>query len=206
MADAASVTGIILAGGKSSRMGCDKALVMLRGRPMVAWVMDRLQPQVQSLMLNTNAEVGDYARFSCPVIADLLAGYRGPLAGLHASMEQARTPLLACVPCDAPLLPNDLVARLQAALTSAGADVAVAKTPISLQPTFFVCRNHLGKSIEEYLGEGRYALKHWMARQHCIEVAFDDEAAFSNVNTPDELLQLDRQMTAAIVTGTERSG
>ena len=192
----AGITGLILAGGKSTRMGGkDKALQPLNGRPMIQWVIERLRPQVATLLVNTNSDDATFAAWGYPVVADSIAGHRGPLAGLHAGMALAATPLLVCVPCDAPLLADDLVARLLAALTKADADVAVAKTPGSLQPTFFLCRNTLRRSIEEYLAEGRYALRRWMARQHCVEVDFPDELPFSNINTPPELAQIAKALS-----------
>ena len=72
----------------------------------------------------------------------------------------------------------------------ADADIAVAKTPSSLQPAFLLCRATLRPSIEAYLAEGKYALRHWMVRHHCVEVEFSDEAAFSNINTPEEVLSV----------------
>jgi molybdenum cofactor guanylyltransferase len=190
----AGITALILAGGKSTRMGGgDKALVLLQGRPMIEWVIDRLRPQVDSVMVNTNSEDAGLVSLGYPTFADQIMGHRGPLAGLHAGMACAKTALLACVPCDAPLLPIDLVARLHAALTEANADIAVARTPSSLQPTFFLCRNTLvlRQSIEQYLADRRYALRYWMSRQHCIEVDFPDEMAFSNINTPQDLQQIE---------------
>ncbi len=195
VAEQQQVTGLILAGGKSTRMGgSDKALMPLQGRPLIEWVIDRLLPQVDDLMVNTNSNDIRLATLGYPIVADLLAGHRGPLAGLHAGMAMAKTPLLACVPCDAPLLPDDLVVRLHSALTNIGADIAVARTPESLQPTFFLCRNTLARSIEDYLAEGKYALRHWMARQQCVEVDFAEEMAFCNINTPDELGRMAHQL------------
>lgn len=185
---AQKVTGAIIAGGKSTRMGGnDKALMPLRGKPMIEWVIERLRPQVDALLINSNNAAREFKPFGLPVIADIIKGHVGPLAGLHACMTQAKTPLLACVPCDAPLLPSDLIARLHAALVETNADVAVAKTASSLQPAFFVCRNGLSRSIESHLAEGGYALRHWMAQQHCVELLFNDEEAFSNINSPQEL-------------------
>ena len=188
MADSTDITGLILAGGKSTRMGgLDKALLPLNGRPMIEWVIDRFRPQVSSLILNTNSGETALATLGYPIIADAIADYPGPLAGLHAGMGRAETSLLACVPCDAPLLPCDMVVRLHQALAAAEADIAVARTSSGLQPTFLLCRCTLRSSIEVFLAEGGRAFRHWLARQHCVEVAFSDEAAFSNINTPQDM-------------------
>ena len=170
--------------------GRDKALLLLNGRPMIEWVIDRFRPQVSSLMLNTNSDAAAFAALGYPIIADAIAGYPGPLAGLHAGMVSAGTPLLACVPCDAPLLPCDLLACLHHDLTAAKADIAVARTSNGLQPTFLLGRCTLRPSLENFLAEGGRAFHHWLARQHCVEVYFPDDAAFSNVNTPLDMEQL----------------
>jgi len=170
--------------------GRDKALLPLNGRPMIEWVIDRFRPQVDTLMLNSNGSETTLAALGYPIIADSIAGHPGPLAGLHAGMASAGTTLLACVTCDAPLLPHDLVERLNQALTAAKADIAVVRTSSGLQPTFLLCRSTLRPSIENFLAEGGRAFRHWLAQQHCVEVPFSDETAFSNINTPQELEQL----------------
>lgn len=187
-AEATGIAGLILAGGKSTRMGGqDKASLSLNGKPMIEWVIERFRPQVDSLLLNSNDSGAKIASLAYPVVADTISGYPGPLAGLHAGMARTQAPLLACVPCDAPLLPRDLVARLHQNLQADQADIAVARTAGGLQPTFLLCRRTLGPRIEEFLGEGGRAFRQWLAQQHCIEVYFPDEAAFSNVNTPQDM-------------------
>ncbi len=172
--------------------GRDKAQLPLNGRPMIEWVIDRFRHQVSKLILNTNSDDRALAALGYPIIVDAIAGYPGPLAGLHAGMMacSTQTPLLACVPCDAPLLPSDLVLRLHQDLTAAKADIAVVRTSNRLQPTFLLCRCMLGPSIENFLAEGGRAFHHWLARQHCIEVYFPDEATFDNVNTPQDMKRI----------------
>lgn len=167
--------------------GLDKALLPLNGRPMIEWVIDRFRPQVDSLILNCNSGEAALAALGYPIILDAIAGYPGPLAGLHAGMTCANTELLACVPCDVPLLPSDLVVRLHQALAAAKADIAVAHTSSGLQPTFLLCRCTLRPSIEDFLAGGGRAFWHWLTRQRYVEVAFADEAAFSNINTPQDM-------------------
>jgi molybdopterin-guanine dinucleotide biosynthesis protein A len=189
------ISGLILAGGKASRMGgTDKGLVLLLGRPMIEWVIDRLQPQVGSLIFNTNTSAQRYAAFGSPVVADTIGGYSGPLAGLHAGLTAATTPYVACIPCDAPLLPRDLVARLYSVLIDSDAEVAVARTARGLQPTFMLCRTDLTASIETFLSEQRRAIHQWLGRVRTVEVAFPDETAFANVNTPEDLRAIEQQL------------
>ncbi|MGE5945425.1 MAG: molybdenum cofactor guanylyltransferase MobA, partial [Betaproteobacteria bacterium] len=123
MTERLSVTGVVLAGGMGRRMGgVDKGLLELRGRPLAAWVVDRLRPQVDHLLINANQNRERYAEFGCPVVADEIPDFAGPLAGLHAALSAATTPLVATAPCDSPFLPETLVSRLFSALTAAAAD------------------------------------------------------------------------------------
>jgi molybdopterin-guanine dinucleotide biosynthesis protein A len=122
------ITGVILAGGEGRRLGgVDKGLQELRGRPMVQWVLERLAPQVDTVLISANRNLQRYAAFGCPVLPDRIPDFAGPLAGLHAALTQAATPLVATVPCDSPFLPADLVARLHAALMADQAELAVAR-------------------------------------------------------------------------------
>lgn len=187
------VTGLILAGGKSTRMGGrDKALLPFDGRPMIEWVIGRFRPQVDVLVLNSNRDDDALEALDYPVVADSISGYAGPLAGLHAGLSCAKTSLLACVPCDAPLLPQDLVARLATALAEAepATDIAVARTANGLQPTFLLCRCTLKQSIEAFLGTGGRAFHQWLAQQRCTEVYFADGKPFSNINTPQDMASI----------------
>jgi len=183
------VTGIVLAGGLGRRMGgVDKGLQMLRGRPMIAWVLERLAPQASEIIINANQNLEQYRVFGKPVVSDEIGGFAGPLAGLHAGLKTARHAYVVTVPCDSPFLPVDLVARLFAALEERGADLAVAKTGDQPHPVFSLCRRGLLPHLTEFLQGGGRKIDRWYASLKVIEVSFDDEAeAFSNINTPDEL-------------------
>lgn len=187
------VTGIILAGGMGRRMGgADKGLVSFQGRPMVAHVLERLEPQVDAILLNANREIETYRRFGHPVVSDAIGGYAGPLAGLHAGMSHAETPLVVMTPCDSPFLPPDLVDRLQQALLREHTDVAVVKTGNWQQPVFCLCRTALLPNLTRFLEEGGRKVDRWYASLRTVEVPFDDQAdAFANINTREELACLE---------------
>ena len=185
----AGITGVVLAGGMGRRMGgVDKGLQTLRGRPMAAWVVERLQPQVGPLIINANQNLDRYAEFGCPVVPDQIPDFAGPLAGLHAALSAARTPLVVTAPCDSPFLPEDLVFRLFSALTAAGAELAVARTFDQPHPVFCLCRREVLPHLTEFLESGGRKIDCWYASLKIVEVAFDDVAdAFENINTRDEL-------------------
>jgi len=185
----ADITGIVLAGGQGRRMGSvDKGFVELDGRPLVAHVIERLAPQVQTLIINANQNIGRYAAFGFPVVADAIGGFAGPLAGLHAGLAAATTPLVATCPCDSPFLPADLVARLSGAFDAQPIDIAVARTFAQPHPVFALARRSLLPHLARFLDGGGRKIDAWYASLPIAEVAFDDEAdAFRNINTPAEL-------------------
>ena len=183
------ITGVILAGGQGRRMGgVDKGLKVLRGRPMVQWVIERLEPQVDELLINANQNLDAYGRLGYRVIPDEIGGFAGPLAGLQRGLSEARHPLVATAPCDSPFLPRDLLARLLDALSQGKKDLAVAKTGDQPHPVFCLCRTSVRDSLNTFLAVGGRKIDAWYAQLDVVEVSFDDQTeAFSNINTPDEL-------------------
>ena len=183
------VTGIVLAGGMGRRMGgVDKGLVALDGQPMVAHVLDRLRPQVGTVLVNANQNADRYASFGHPVVPDDVGGFAGPLAGLHAGMTRAGTAYVVTCPCDSPFLPLDLVARLADGLERADAQLAVARTFDQPHPVFALARRDVLPHLTQFLAAGGRKIDFWYATLRVIEVPFDDEAdAFRNINTTDEL-------------------
>ena len=126
--DRQDITGLVLAGGRGSRMGgVDKGLQKHQGMPLAMHAMLRLAPQVGHVMINANRNLGAYESMGVPVWPDALADYPGPLAGFLAGLEHCETPYLVTVPCDSPLFPEDLVDRLAQALAERDAEIAMAR-------------------------------------------------------------------------------
>lgn len=182
-----NITGIVLAGGQGRRMGgVDKGLQLLRGRPMVEHVLARLVPQVDEVLINANQNSGRYAQLGHRVVGDEVSGFAGPLAGLHAGLKSARTPLVLTVPCDSPFLPADLAARLAQGLGEN--EVAVARTGDQAHPVFALVRRSVLGDLEAFLRGGGRKIDAWYGALRHVEVRFDDEAdAFRNINTLEEL-------------------
>jgi len=189
------ITGLILAGGRGSRMGgVDKGLQTHRGIPLAMHALMRPEPQVGQIMLNANRNLGAYDAFGVPVWPDALPDYAGPLAGFLAGLERCETPYLVTVPCDTPNFPLDLVQRLTAALVAQDAEIAMAATRSAdgtqVQPVFCLMQAGLMESLVRFTQTGQRKIDRWTAQHRCVEVAFDDEAAFFNVNTLQELQSL----------------
>lgn len=192
-----SVTGLILAGGRGSRMGSvDKGLQAFRGKPMAAHVLERLAPQVDEVAINANQNLDIYRSFGHPVWPDRMEAFPGPLAGLHIGLLECGTTFLAAAPCDSPFLPMDLVARLKDALDKGGASVAFATTgqgeSFQAHPVFCLLRvSSCLDALIEYLGSGGRRMEAWIRSQSAVEVNFADDAAFRNINTLEELNKLE---------------
>jgi len=204
------VTGVILAGGRGSRMGgADKGLQNFRGMPMAVFTLMRLAPQVGEVMVNANRNLGAYESFGVPVWPDALADYAGPLAGFLTGLEHCETEYLVTVPCDTPLFPQDLVARLGEALQREDADIAMAAareqdpgsesgagSQVRAQPVFSLMKRELLESLVRFTHEGGRKIDAWTGRHRTVLVPFDregdDPAAFFNANTLAELHRLER--------------
>jgi molybdenum cofactor guanylyltransferase len=192
------ITGLVLAGGRGSRMGgVDKGLQSHRGVPLAMHALLRLQPQVGPVMVNANRNLGAYDAFGVPVWPDPIEGYAGPLVGFLAGLEHCETPWLVTVPCDTPDFPADLVARLAYAATAQDAEIAYAVTTeadgrTQPHPVFCLLRASLLEHLVAFLHGGGRKIDAWFARQRSVAVPFDDAQAFFNANTPQELAQLQR--------------
>jgi molybdopterin-guanine dinucleotide biosynthesis protein A len=191
--DTAAITGLILAGGTGRRMGgVDKGLLAFNGAPMAMRVLERLRPQVGSVLINANRELEEWKRFGLPVVADEIGGFSGPLAGVHAGLLACGTPWLLTAPCDSPFLPLDLATRLTAAIVASGCDLAVARSAGRLQPVFALLRRELLASLDKYLRADGHKMARWFEQIDFVPVDFDDAAAFANINTPADLDELRR--------------
>lgn len=186
------ICGLVLAGGQGRRMGgIDKGLALLQGRPLVAHVVERLLPQVDRVLVSANRNLEQYAAFGT-VVSDRVADFAGPLAGLDAGLHACPTPLLVTVPCDAPFLPADLVARLAAARAAVDADIAVARTGTQVHPVFALVSTRVRAQLADFLARGERKAQAWTATLSMVEVPFDDAPdAFTNLNTRAELAQHD---------------
>ena len=201
--DGAEVTGIILAGGRGSRMGgIDKGLQNFNGVPLALHTLLRLAPQVGEVMINANRNLSVYESFGVPVWPDAagLGEYSGPLAGFLTGMERCETPYLLTVPCDTPLFSEHLVERLAQAMAQEDADIAVVSAPekdgqLRAQPVFCLLSTRLLESLMLFTTSGGRKIDAWTAQHKTVQVPFnlagDDPRSFFNANTLAELHQLE---------------
>jgi len=190
------ITGVILAGGRSQRMGGeDKGLVGIDGRPMIDHIIQALGPQVGPLLINANRNLDDYRGFGYPVVTDIMGDFYGPLVGMASALQAAETKYLLCVPCDSPLLPLNLAEALYSALHTHQAEIGMAHDGSRMQPVFALLRRDLLPDMLTYLEAGGRKIDTWYAQHRLVIVDFSDRAdTFFNVNTWQERRMLERKL------------
>ncbi len=172
--------------------GVDKGLQVFRGRPLVVHALAALAPAVGPMLISANRGHDDYARLGSAVVSDAIAGYQGPLAGIAAGLARCTTDFMIAIPCDAPGFPDDLVARLSAAFATPAVRVAIAATGERLHPIFCMMRTDVAGALARFLADGGRSVRGWAESLACATVRFDDECAFRNLNSMDELLDAER--------------
>lgn len=192
------VVGVLLAGGLSRRMGGgDKNLLELNGQSILSRSIERVKPQVTALILNANGTSDRFAQFALPVIADVIDGYAGPLAGILSGMEwvfenRPDCKWVATFPTDAPFLPLDLVARLMAAIDSEKAEMACATSNNRTHPPIAIWPVRLKDELRDAMvDEEMRKIDLWTARYSIAHVAFDSVGIdpFFNINKPENLAE-----------------
>lgn len=208
MAPTAKPTGLLLAGGRSSRMGSafaggqgDKALLELAGRPMLSHVRERLDPQAGRLVISANGDPARFASFGLPVVADTITDFAGPLAGILAGLRWSEENApgarhIVTASTDAPFLPVDLVARLTEALNSSDARIALAQSAGRVHPVIGLWSIDLANDLEAALNAGCRKVESWTNRHPTVTVDFPGFEhhgrtidPFFNVNSPDDLAE-----------------
>jgi molybdopterin-guanine dinucleotide biosynthesis protein A len=200
-----SITGVVLAGGKGTRMGgVDKGLQVFKGAPLAMQALLRLQMQqggwVGDTMINANRNIGAYESFGAQVWPDAMDGFVGPLAGFLTGLERCDTEYLLTVPCDSPLFPLDMAERMALALIQASAEIAIAAAPesdgtVRPQPVFCLMSIQMLESLTLFTQDGGRKIDAWTAQHKTVLVPFDkpgdDPRAFANANSLEELRALE---------------
>jgi molybdopterin-guanine dinucleotide biosynthesis protein A len=197
MTSSKDITGLILAGGQAQRMGgIDKGLIPFHEKPLIESAIAKLKPQVQTIVINANRNITKYAGYGYPVIMDETPDFSGPLAGFSAGLKACKTPYLLTVPCDSPLLPNNLAQNLSDEMERGDFQLVYASSKevdgkVWAQPVFCLMRANLQDSLASFLLKGDLKIDRWFKELRSSTVIFDDPQVFANVNTPEELKSLE---------------
>ena len=192
------ITGLILAGGRAQRMGgIDKGLIPFHGKPLIESAIDRLQPQVGTILINANRSITKYSHYGYPVLMDETPDFSGPLAGFSVGLKHCKTPYLLTSPCDSPLLPNDLAEKMGTELEKNNLELVFASSKendgkIWSQPVFCLMKSSLQDSLDAFLCKGDLKIDRWFKELRSGTVVFENPQAFANVNTPEELAALEK--------------
>jgi molybdopterin-guanine dinucleotide biosynthesis protein A len=198
MITANQITGLILAGGRAQRMGgIDKGFILFHGKPLIESAIDRLKPQVSTILINANRSITKYSHYGYPVLLDETPDFSGPLAGFSVGLKHCKTPYLLTSPCDSPLFPTDLAEKMANELEGKNLELVYASTKeanekIWAQPVFCLMKSTLKASLDAFLSKGDLKIDRWFKDLRSGTVVFDSAQAFANVNTPEELAALEK--------------
>jgi molybdopterin-guanine dinucleotide biosynthesis protein A len=199
------VGGVLLAGGRSQRMGGgDKTLKLLAGKPILAHVIERARPQVDALVLNVNGDPARFAAYGLPMIGDSVEGFAGPLAGVLAGLDWTaehlpEAELVASFATDTPFLPRDVVRQLAVALEEGGFEMACAQSNGQTHPVFGLWQVSSRDSLRAALRQGLRKVGDWLNRFRLVEVEFPATPVdpFFNTNRPEDLAEAERLVALA---------
>ncbi len=198
-ARSAKPVGVVLAGGRSSRMGCEKSLLDLAGKPLLRHAIERLEGGVSALVLSANGDPSRFATYDLPVVPDQIEGFKGPLAGVHAGMlwTAAHFPdvlHIVTIASDTPFFPRDLIKALGNALDGEAGMTAIASSNGRLHPAFGLWPVRHAKALEVFLRAGNHRMHDWIEQHDYKAVSFPNEfrAGFSldpffNINQEEDL-------------------
>lgn len=186
-----AITGVILSGGRSSRMGQDKGLVEVEGTPLFMHIAKRLAPQVSTILISSNQNRQRYGEHY-PVIGDLIPDFAGPLSGMLAALLASETEWIACVPCDVPAFPDDLVERLWQ--TKDKAPAVYATDAERAHPALCLLNKSLIPSLQQYLEQGERRVMLFLAQCGARKARFANAADFANLNTPEDVANWQRSL------------
>ena len=198
-----NITGVILAGGRAKRMdGQDKGLLRVNNQPMIKLIIEKLAPQVNTIIINANRNINEYQEFNYLVVSDDDSGdFNGPLAGMLSAIKlinnrtETNIDYILSVPCDSPFFPADLSERLLSELLTHNADICVVHDGNRMQPVFALIKSGLADSLQTYLDSGDRKIDLWYKQHHTVMADLSDYQDIAlNINTPDDLLRLEHQL------------
>lgn len=193
-AEREKITAVILVGGQGRRMGHrDKGVISFNGKPLIEYVIEKIAPQVGHLAINS-PDQGAYEHYGYPTFGDVLEGGLGPLAGLHSALSHCSSELVLILPCDTPLIPDDLVERMYHQLINDDAQLCSVSDGERLHAVFILAKSSISAGLEKYLLQGKRRVQEWLREEQAAVAMFTEcPHAFTNLNTPEELTRLEQQ-------------
>ncbi len=192
-----NITAVILAGGKGRRLdGQDKGLVLYHNKPLIEHILEKIKTQVSTVLINANRNHASYSTYGYTVIKDEMLNYQGPLAGFSTAMKNVETEYIITLPCDGPLISDDLVARLRRCLKHDPTKIAVAHDGQRLQPTYALIPISYLSDLNRFMQKGGRSIYQWYAEHTIIPCDFSDiPHIFTNINTEQQRQQMEQKMS-----------
>ena len=185
-----NIEGVILAGGKSKRMGENKSLVSLNKKPLIEHVFDRLIKQVNHVSINTNQVLKNYPKKI--QFSDSILNYPGPLAGIQAGLLNAQKNWVQFCPNDTPFLPLNLVDKLSSYIDEKEASIIVPSVNDKLEPVFMLCHRIFIDNVESFILNGGRKMELWIKNNKYKIVKFKDPNEFININNQEDLKKIEK--------------
>ncbi len=187
MIDKKNITGVILSGGRSSRMqGEDKGLILLNDKALISYVVDVVEAKVGRLLISVNRNIESYQQYG-EVIKDELADFQGPLSGISKALNETTNPYLLIVPCDSPFISEVLIDELIRSMYENEVDICVADDGAFIHPTFALIKTTLKDNLLAFLDSGERKLGLWIEQNNFEKVDFSDQPKlFINLNNPQD--------------------
>ena len=191
-----NISALILAGGRGSRMGGqDKGLITVAGKPAIEHVLERLRPQLNTILISANRNLDRYAAYGYPLVKDHSSDFPGPLAGIAAGFDACHSDWLLCLPVDAPLLDAHYVQRMKTAVQDSGADAALATLNGRPEPVFCLLHRRHQPALLDYLASGKRAVQGWLQEIGAQAVDFSDcPEQFMNLNLEQDQPELEARL------------
>lgn len=191
------VSGCILAGGQGTRLGgIDKGLVKFGTSTLIEHAINRLSPQVESLIVNANRNTDKYNEFGFPVFRDSNTNFDGPLQGFYTGLVNTDADYVAFTPCDCPFFPLNLVQQLAESLINSHVQLSMTVAGGRPQPVFAIVSIDLQNSLGKFLENGGRKIRHWVESVKYTTVNFSESMAFDNINTADDLREAETRLNA----------
>ncbi|MBT3195487.1 MAG: molybdenum cofactor guanylyltransferase [Candidatus Ruthia sp.] len=186
------VTAVILSGGRATRMGGqNKGLILFKDKPLISYVTNVVSENVNSILVSANKNLDLYQEFGT-VIADDLADFQGPLAGISKAMHFANTPYLLVLPCDGPFVSSLLLERLIQSMQQNEVDICVASNGDKIHPTYSLINITLKDNLDKFLQTGGRKFGLWLENNNALKVDFSDQPdIFINLNSPQDFADAD---------------
>tara|TARA_B100001996_G_scaffold195267_1_gene149522 strand:+ start:121 stop:699 length:579 start_codon:yes stop_codon:yes gene_type:complete len=185
------IEGVILAGGKSKRMGTNKSLIKLNNKYLIEHVYDRLKKQVSYISINTNQIIKIFPENI--QFQDCIPNNLGPLAGIQAGLFYAKSNWVQFCPNDCPFLPINLVEKLSSYIKNNGPTLIVPSLNGRLEPVFMLCHSSLIKNLEAFIETGGRKIELWIKENNYKIVKFSNQKEFTNINDPNELKEIEKK-------------